>query len=113
MPIQPRTYSSTNPPPSRLESSLLKYSPGQYSRFLQSNNSAMNGVSSNVHPPESDPVMGPVQTERDEVDSEPETNTTQNKQQFTSSTSSSRPRSRLQAYSPFMKLMGNTLRDNP
>ncbi|MED6279548.1 hypothetical protein CHARACLAT_001829 [Characodon lateralis] len=113
MPIQPRTYSSTNPPPSRLESSLLKYSPGQYSRFLQSNNSTMNGVSSNVHPPESDPVMSPVQSERDEVDSEPETNTTQNKQQFTSSTLSSRPRSRLQAYSPFMKLMGNTRRDNP
>ncbi|XP_027870631.1 myocardial zonula adherens protein isoform X1 [Xiphophorus couchianus] len=107
-PIQPRTYSSTNPPPSRLETSLLKYSPGQYSQYLQSSNPAMNGVSS-----ESDPVVSPVPSGRDEVDAEPETDTTtQTKPQVaTSSTSSSRPRSRLQVSSPFMKLIGHNLKD--
>ncbi|XP_043994547.1 myocardial zonula adherens protein isoform X2 [Gambusia affinis] len=107
-PIQPRTYSSTNPPPSRLETSLLKYSPGQYSQYLQSSNPAMNGVSS-----ESDPVVSPVPSGRDEVDAEPETDSaTQTKPQaVTSSTSSSRPRSRLQVSSPFMKLIGHNLKD--
>ncbi|XP_016517713.1 myocardial zonula adherens protein isoform X1 [Poecilia formosa] len=106
-PIQPHTYSSTNPPPSRLETSLLKYSPGQYSQYLQSSNPAMNGVSS-----ESDPVEGPVPSRRDEVDAEPKADTaTQTKAQVTSSTLSSRPRSRLQVSSPFMKLIGHNLKD--
>ncbi|XP_054892726.1 myocardial zonula adherens protein isoform X2 [Poeciliopsis prolifica] len=105
-PIQ--AYSSTNPPPSRLETSLLKYSPGQYSQYLQSSNPAMNGVSS-----ESDPVASPVPSSRDEVDAEPKTDsTTQTEPQaVTSSTSSSRPRSRLQVSSPFMKLMGHNLKE--
>uniref|UniRef100_A0A3P9QJK4 Myocardial zonula adherens protein n=1 Tax=Poecilia reticulata TaxID=8081 RepID=A0A3P9QJK4_POERE len=106
-PIQPRTYSSTNPPPSRLETSLLKYSPGQYSQYLQSSNPAMNGVSS-----ESDPVQSPVPPRRDEVDAEPKADTaTQTKAQVTSSTSSSQPRTRLQVSSPFMKLIGHNLKD--
>lgn len=111
-PVQPRTFNSTNPPPSRLESSLLKYSPGQYSQYLQSNNSAMNSVSSSVHPSESEPVVSPVRSGRDVVDAELKTDRTQNKQQPKSNTSSPRSRSRIQVSSPFMKLMGHNLKDH-
>uniref|UniRef100_A0A3B4V3H9 Myocardial zonula adherens protein n=1 Tax=Seriola dumerili TaxID=41447 RepID=A0A3B4V3H9_SERDU len=44
-PIQPpQPVQSNNPPPSRLESSLLKYTPVEYSRFLQSKPSVPSGT---------------------------------------------------------------------
>ncbi|XP_037551900.1 myocardial zonula adherens protein [Nematolebias whitei] len=105
LPIQPRTFRPTNPPPSRLESSLLKYTPVQYSRLLESGSSSQNALSSYSHRPEDQPV----QTGRDEVDagrpsSQPES---------TSSTSSSQPTpGRRRVYTPFMKLMEMTAQIN-
>ncbi|XP_057690433.1 myocardial zonula adherens protein isoform X2 [Corythoichthys intestinalis] len=37
MPAQPRTFRYNNPPSSRLESSLLRFTPVEYSRFLEDN----------------------------------------------------------------------------
>ncbi|KAM7014970.1 protein GRINL1A [Tautogolabrus adspersus] len=62
-PINPRTFRSNNPPPSRLESSLLRYTPVEYSRFLQSNPSV---TLPNTRQSESEPPVSPVQS-RDEL----------------------------------------------
>ncbi|XP_041842588.1 myocardial zonula adherens protein isoform X2 [Melanotaenia boesemani] len=114
MPTQPRTFTSNNPPPSRLESSLLRYTPVQYSRFLQSNTTAgVGGSSSYNHLSESEPNVSPVQSGRDEVDAETKTDTQSSKEESSSSMSSSSPRSRVpQVYTPFMKLMEITAKIN-
>lgn len=105
-PTQPRTFKSNNPPPSRLETSLLKYSPLEYSRMLQSSPLLPNGMFSNTRPSESEPAVSPVQSGRDEVDAEMNTDTQSSPEKYASIPSSSQPRSRApQVYSPFMKLM--------
>ncbi|XP_017260335.1 protein GRINL1A isoform X1 [Kryptolebias marmoratus] len=105
MPLQTRTFRPTNPPPSRLENSLLKYTPVQYSRSLESGSSAQNGLSSHSYPSKD----RPVQYGRDEVDA----GTQSSQQESTSSSSSSRPKpERRQVYTPFMKLMEMTAKIN-
>ncbi|XP_029284449.1 myocardial zonula adherens protein isoform X2 [Cottoperca gobio] len=110
-PTQPRTFTSNNPPPSRLDSSLLRYTPVQYSRYLQSNpSSAMLPYSRTF---ESEPPVSPVQFGRDEVDAETNTDTGSSPKESSPSPSSSRPRSRApQVYTPFMKLMEITAKIN-
>ncbi|XP_041645123.1 myocardial zonula adherens protein isoform X2 [Cheilinus undulatus] len=113
-PIKPRTFRSSNPPPSRLESSLLRYSPVEYSRFLQSNPTVTSGTFPYTHrsESESEPGEGAVQS-RDEVDGETDTNTRTGPGESTSPSSSPQPRSRApQAYTPFMKLMEITAKIN-
>ncbi|KAG8001531.1 Myocardial zonula adherens protein, partial [Nibea albiflora] len=90
----------SNPPPSRLESSLLRYTPVQYSRFLQSSPSVESGMFS--YTSSSEPPVSPVQSRSDEVDAQINTDTRSSQEE---PTSSSQPRSRAPIYSPFMKLM--------
>ncbi|XP_055076947.1 myocardial zonula adherens protein isoform X2 [Periophthalmus magnuspinnatus] len=99
---QPRTFNSNNPPPSRLESSLLKYTPVQYSRILEANPSAPSGVL--TYPPSTggDHPMSPRQSGRDEVDSSDRQETA-----FGSLSPSRRG-----VYTPFMKLMEMTAKIN-
>uniref|UniRef100_UPI0037E8DC5A myocardial zonula adherens protein isoform X2 n=1 Tax=Semicossyphus pulcher TaxID=241346 RepID=UPI0037E8DC5A len=109
-PIVPRTFRPNNPPPSRLESSLLRYTPVQYSRFLQSNPSV--GTFPYTRQSESEPPVSPVPS-RDEVDAETNTDTRTSPEESTLTQSSPRPRSRApQAYTPFMKLMEITSKIN-
>ncbi|XP_060894535.1 myocardial zonula adherens protein [Labrus mixtus] len=104
-PITPRTFRSNNPPPSRLQSSLLRYTPVEYSRFLQSNPSVTSGTFPYTSQSETEPPVSPVQS-RDEVDAETSTDTQASARESISSLSSARPRSRApQVYTPFMKLM--------
>ncbi|KAK5935260.1 hypothetical protein CgunFtcFv8_020636 [Champsocephalus gunnari] len=109
---QPRTSRSNNPPPSRLDSSLLRYTPVQYSRYLQANSFVPGGTLSYPHPSESEPAVSPVQSGRDEVDAKPNTDTRSSPEEPTSSPSS-QPRSRApQVYTAFMKLMDITAKIN-
>ncbi|XP_029354884.1 protein GRINL1A isoform X3 [Echeneis naucrates] len=112
-PIKSRTFRPNNPPPSRLESSLLKYTPVEYSRFLQSNPSPSSVTSFHSSPTEPEPPSSPVQSSRDEVDSESNKETCSNPQESTLSSSLFQVRSRTpQVYSPFMKLMEITAKIN-
>ncbi|XP_049450271.1 myocardial zonula adherens protein isoform X3 [Epinephelus fuscoguttatus] len=96
----------------RLESSLLRYTPVQYSRFLQSNPSVSSGMFPYTRPSDSPPA-NPVQSGTDEVDAETNTDTRSSSEESTSSLSSLRPRSRVpQVYTPFMKLMEITANIN-
>ncbi|KAK9542743.1 hypothetical protein VZT92_000579 [Zoarces viviparus] len=113
MSTRPRTFTANNPPPSRLESSLLKYTPGQYSRFLQHNPSVSSGMFPYTRPSESEPPVSPVQSGRDEVDAETNTDTPPSPEESSSSLLSSRPRSRSpQVDTPFMKLLEKTKQIN-
>ncbi|XP_020481344.2 myocardial zonula adherens protein [Labrus bergylta] len=104
-PINPRTFRSNNPPPSRLQSSLLRYTPVEYSRYLESNPSVTSGTFPYTSQSETEPPVSPVQS-RDEVDAETNTDTPPSPRESISSLSSARPRSRApQVYTPFMKLM--------
>ncbi|XP_036952003.1 myocardial zonula adherens protein isoform X2 [Acanthopagrus latus] len=106
-PTQPRTFKSSNPPPSRLDSSLLRYTPVQYSRFLQSSPTVC------TRPFEYESPASPVQSGRDEVDAETNTDPKSSPEESTSSLHSSQPRSRApQVYTPFMKLMEITAKIN-
>lgn len=92
-----RTYNSNNPLPSRLDSSLLKYTPVQYSRMLQSSPVGANGTlsgSSDSPPPPA--AASPVQSGTDEVDAGKSTES--NSEAKTKSSSS-------KVYSPFIRLM--------
>ncbi|XP_070687865.1 myocardial zonula adherens protein-like isoform X2 [Pempheris klunzingeri] len=105
-PTQPRTFRPNNPPPSRLESSLLRYTPVEYSRFLQSSPSVASGMFPYTRPSESEPPVSSVQFSRDEVDATTNTDTPTSPEESTSSLSSSQARSRAsRVYSPFLKLM--------
>ncbi|KAF7665328.1 hypothetical protein LDENG_00146780 [Lucifuga dentata] len=64
---QQRTFRSNNPPPSRLEYSLLRYTPVEYSRQLQSSFPVYNSLLSNTQPSASETV-NPGQSSTDEVD---------------------------------------------
>ncbi|KAM3877010.1 protein GRINL1A [Diretmus argenteus] len=75
-----RTFKS-NPPPSRLESSLLKYSPVEYSRFLQSNPSSSRTQSDS---------MSPVKSSTDGSVAAPTTDTGSSPEESAPSRSSSR-----------------------
>ncbi|XP_029000650.1 myocardial zonula adherens protein isoform X2 [Betta splendens] len=101
--LQPRTFTPSHPPPSRLESSLLRYSPVQYSRFLQSS------------PPGSLPFprpSAPAQSGADEVDSERNADAHPSPKESTSPSASSQSRPRIQVNTPFMKLMEMTAKIN-
>ncbi|GAA6227805.1 myocardial zonula adherens protein-like isoform X2 [Lates japonicus] len=111
MPTQPRTFKSNNPPPSRLESSLLRYTPVEYSRFLQSNSSVPSGTYPYICPTVPEPPMSPDQSGRDEVDAETNTNTRPSPQEPPSSPSRARSRAP-PVYTPFMKLMEITAKIN-
>lgn len=107
-PTQPRTFMSNNPPPSRLETSLLRYSPVEYSRILQSSPLLPEGFSFS-RSTESKTAVSPVQSRRDEVDGEINTDTQSSPEKYASPPSSSQGTSRApQVYSPFMKLMETT-----
>ncbi|XP_023258454.1 sporozoite surface protein 2-like [Seriola lalandi dorsalis] len=110
---QTRTIRSNNPPPSRLESSLLKYTPVEYSRFLQSKPSVPSGTSPYTHQTEPEPPLSPVQSRRDEVDTETNKNACSSPEESPLAPFSSQPRSRApQVYTPFMKLMELTANIN-
>ncbi|KAF1392878.1 hypothetical protein PFLUV_G00032610 [Perca fluviatilis] len=112
-PTQPRTFKSNNPPPSRLESSLLRYTPVQYSRFLSSNPLEPSGMFPSTRPSESESPVSSVQSGRDEVDAETNKDTRSSPEESTSSLFSSQPRSRApRVYSPYMKLMEITAKIN-
>ncbi|XP_028292303.1 myocardial zonula adherens protein isoform X2 [Gouania willdenowi] len=110
LPTQPRTFKTNNPPPSRLQSSLLRYSPVQYSRYLESNPSVPpSGGFSSSQSSESEP-SGSV-SGVDEVDSTSDTMSSQQESYSTTSTSRSQSRGP-QVYTPFMKLMEITANIN-
>uniref|UniRef100_A0A3B3B7T6 Myocardial zonula adherens protein n=1 Tax=Oryzias melastigma TaxID=30732 RepID=A0A3B3B7T6_ORYME len=90
MHFQSRSLRPFNPPPSRLESSLLRCTPAQYRHFLQSYQSA---------PDVPRPDERAVPTGRDEVDAPPSRDV---------STLPPNPSQRAGVYTPFMKLMEMT-----
>ncbi|XP_029985738.1 myocardial zonula adherens protein isoform X2 [Sphaeramia orbicularis] len=104
-PAKPRTFSSNNPPPSRLETSLLRYTPVQYSRILQS--SFPGEMLSRTRPTESEPPLSPPRSGRDEVDAQ-----TNKSRDAATSPSSSSPTRSPRVYTPFMKLMEMTAKMN-
>lgn len=107
-PTQPRTFSSNNLPPSRLESSLLRYTPVQYSRMLQSKPPGPGAMFSYTPPSESEPA---VQSGTDEVDAEKDAQS--GPEESPGCLSSSQPNSRApQVYSPFLRLMDITANIN-
>ncbi|XP_078139518.1 myocardial zonula adherens protein isoform X2 [Centroberyx gerrardi] len=107
-PTQPRTFKPGTPPPSRLESSLLRYTPVQYSRFLQSSPPTSRGTLTSPQSSESEPVS-PVQSSTDGSVVAPSADTRPSLEEFTPSPSSSRARSSpSKIYTPFMKLMEMT-----
>ncbi|XP_044204711.1 myocardial zonula adherens protein isoform X1 [Thunnus albacares] len=109
LPTQPRTFKPTNPPPSRLESSLLRYTPLEYSRYLQSSPSVPSGSFSYNHLSESEPPV----SSRHEVDAGTNTDLRSTPEESSSPLSSSQARSRPpQVYTPFMKLMELTAKMN-
>ncbi|XP_035484348.1 myocardial zonula adherens protein isoform X2 [Scophthalmus maximus] len=101
MPTQPRTFKPSNPPPSRLESSLLRYTPLQYSRMLNSSPSVTSGTFLYSSSAEPEPPASLVQSGKDEVDAGANTDTPSTLVEPTSSSSGAR----LKVYTPFMKLM--------
>ncbi|KAK2854061.1 hypothetical protein Q5P01_006722 [Channa striata] len=112
-PTQPRTFKSNNPPPSRLESSLLRFTPVEYSRFLQSSPSGSSGTFPYFRPSESPVSL--VQAGRDEVDEATKADTPSTSEESTSTPSSPQTGSRSRApqvYTPFMKLMEITAKIN-
>ncbi|KAM9860921.1 myocardial zonula adherens protein isoform 2-T2 [Aulostomus maculatus] len=111
-PTHPRTFKPNNPPPSRLETSLLRYTPVQYSRFLESCNSVPPVSVSSSQSSESEASGTRVQSSRDEVDADTNTETHSSPKESTSSTSSPRKRTSPRVYTPFMKLMEITSKIN-
>lgn len=109
---QTRTFRSNNPPPSRLEYSLLRYTPVEYSRFLQSSLPAFTATTSNAQLTASEPVRT-VQSSTDEVDVATNTETNSSPLGSTPPRTSSPARSRpSQVYTPFMRLMEITAKIN-
>ncbi|XP_068168586.1 putative leucine-rich repeat-containing protein DDB_G0290503 [Antennarius striatus] len=111
--IQTRTYSPKNLPPSRLEASLLRYSPIEYSRMLDSSPSVSVGLSSYSHTSESESnsesPASSVQSGIDEVDAETKTEIQSSPEESTSSPSSEQPKPKgSRIYTPFMKLLEMT-----
>ncbi|XP_023140978.2 myocardial zonula adherens protein isoform X1 [Amphiprion ocellaris] len=113
-PIQPRTFKTNNPPPSRLESSLLRYTPVEYSRFLQSHPTLPAETFSHNRTSESEHrAVSPVQAGRDEVDAGTNSDARSSSEESALSPSSFQPRSRTPGvYTPFMKLMEMTAKIN-
>ncbi|XP_044204743.1 myocardial zonula adherens protein isoform X4 [Thunnus albacares] len=93
----------------RLESSLLRYTPLEYSRYLQSSPSVPSGSFSYNHLSESEPPV----SSRHEVDAGTNTDLRSTPEESSSPLSSSQARSRPpQVYTPFMKLMELTAKMN-
>lgn len=109
--LYPRTYQSAPPPPSRLESSLLKYSPFEYSRFLQSNPIKASGTLTSPTQSESDP-LSPVQSSPDRPVSAKTSDTALSQEESTGSSYSRARSSPSAVYTPFMKLMEITAKIN-
>ncbi|KAM8893938.1 myocardial zonula adherens protein isoform 4-T4 [Spinachia spinachia] len=88
----------------RLESSLLRYTPGQYSRMLHHSSSGSGGLDPYTRPSDSEPPVSPVQSGRDLLDTE-----TTRHRESSSSLLSCQPRSKApQVETPFMKLLQAT-----
>ncbi|XP_022600372.1 myocardial zonula adherens protein-like isoform X4 [Seriola dumerili] len=83
------------------------------SRFLQSKPSVPSGTSPYTHQTEPEPPLSPVQSRRDEVDTETNKNAYSSPEESPLAPFSSQPRSRApQVYTPFMKLMELTANIN-
>ncbi|CDQ61889.1 unnamed protein product [Oncorhynchus mykiss] len=109
---QSRTFRSGLPPPSRLESSLLRYTPPEYSRYLSTNSSRSFGTLTSPTLSTSGP-LSPDQSSTDEPASVPITDKASSPETDISAPSCSRPRSSpSKIYTPFMKLMEITAKIN-
>ncbi|XP_052316735.1 uncharacterized protein LOC118394172 [Oncorhynchus keta] len=109
---QSRTFRSGLPPPSRLESSLLRYTPPEYSRYLSTNSSRSFGTLTSPTLSTSDP-LSPDQSSTEEPASVPITDKASSPETDISAPSCSRPRSSpSKIYTPFMKLMEITAKIN-
>ncbi|XP_056134428.1 myocardial zonula adherens protein [Lampris incognitus] len=110
-PTQPRTFKS-GPPLSRLESSLLRYTPVEYSRFLKSKPSYSCETQTSPQRSESDSVS-PVRSSADESVSMPMADTDSSPEESTPTPPPSPARLRpSRIYTPFMKLMEITAKIN-
>lgn len=102
---QPRTFQSGSLPPSRLESSLLRYTPCEYTRYLQSNQPRTPTSPTLSDSGAQSPVQSNTEAQTTDMASGPD--------EFTPAPSYSRPRTRpSQIYTPFMKLLETTAKIN-
>ncbi|XP_045079306.1 myocardial zonula adherens protein isoform X2 [Coregonus clupeaformis] len=109
---QSRTFRSGPPPPSRLESSLLRYTPLEYSRYLSTNSSRSFGTLTSPTLSTSGP-LSPDQSSTEESASVQTTDTASSPEGDISAPSCSRARSSpSKIYTPFMKLMEITAKIN-
>ncbi|KAM9423724.1 myocardial zonula adherens protein-like isoform 4-T6 [Salvelinus alpinus] len=109
---QSRTFRSGPPPPSRLESSLLRYSPPEYSRYLSTNSSRSFGTLTSPTLSSSGP-LSPDQSSTEESASVQITDTASSPEADISDPSCSRARSSpSKINTPFMKLIEITAKIN-
>ncbi|XP_038825068.1 early endosome antigen 1-like [Salvelinus namaycush] len=109
---QSRTFRSGPPPPSRLESSLLRYSPPEYSRYLSTNSSRSFGTLTSPTLSSSGP-LSPDQSSTEESASVQITDTASSPEADISAPSCSRARSSpSKINTPFMKLIEITAKIN-
>ncbi|XP_064835339.1 myocardial zonula adherens protein-like isoform X2 [Oncorhynchus masou masou] len=109
---QSRAFRSGLPPPSRLESSLLRYTPPEYSRYLSTNSSRSFETLTSPTLSTSGP-LSPDQSSTEEPASVPITDKASSPETDISAPSCSRPRSSpSKIYTPFMKLMEITAKIN-
>uniref|UniRef100_A0A4W5PXC8 Myocardial zonula adherens protein n=1 Tax=Hucho hucho TaxID=62062 RepID=A0A4W5PXC8_9TELE len=109
---QSRTFRSGLPPPSRLESSLLRYTPLEYSRYLSTNSSRSFGTLTSPTLSTSGP-LSPDQSSTEASASVQITETASSTEVDISAPSCSRARSSpSKIYTPFMKLMEITAKIN-
>ncbi|XP_031686797.1 myocardial zonula adherens protein-like isoform X3 [Oncorhynchus kisutch] len=108
---QSRTFRSGPPPPSRLESSLLRYSPPEYSRYLSTNSRSFGTLTSPTL--SSTGPLSPDQSSTEESASVQITDTASSPEVDISATSCSRARSSpSKINTPFMKLIEITAKIN-
>ncbi|XP_024296031.1 myocardial zonula adherens protein isoform X2 [Oncorhynchus tshawytscha] len=108
---QSRTFRSGPPPPSRLESSLLRYSPPEYSRYLSTNSRSFGTLTSPTL--SSTGPLSPDQSSTEESASVQITDTASSPEVDISAPSCSRARSSpSKINTPFMKLIEITAKIN-
>ncbi|XP_070985414.1 myocardial zonula adherens protein-like isoform X1 [Oncorhynchus clarkii lewisi] len=108
---QSRTFRSGPPPPSRLESSLLRYSPPEYSRYLSTNSRSFGTLTSPTL--SSSGPLSPDQSSTEESASVQITDTASSPEADISAPSCSRARSSpSKINTPFMKLIEITAKIN-
>ncbi|XP_067105468.1 myocardial zonula adherens protein isoform X7 [Osmerus mordax] len=108
--LHSRTHQPGPPPPSRLQSSLLRYSPCEYSRSLQSSPPRSRGTLTSPKLSESAP-LSPVQSGPDQDISVQTSDTASSEEKPTSGPPCSPARSS-RIYTPFMRLMEITAKIN-